>query len=82
MTETKIILLAVPLVALAYWICILRRKRSFNLQELIVLVFDVVAGITGCSIFVGAYKMADSSAEHAVWLGIGGVCLAFSSLNR
>jgi hypothetical protein len=76
MTETKIILVAVPLVALSYWLCILRKKRPFNLQELIVLVFDAVAVITGISMFVSAFKMADSSAEHAVWLGIGGVCLA------
>jgi hypothetical protein len=82
MTETKIILFAVPLVALAYWICVLRRKKPFNLQELIVLVFDVIAAITGCSIFLGAFKMADSSSEHAIWLGIGGVCLAFFFLEQ
>jgi hypothetical protein len=82
MTETKIILLAVPLVALAYWMCILRAKREFNLQELVVLVFDVVATITGSAIFVGAYRMADSSAEHAIWLAIGGVSIAFFFLEQ
>jgi multidrug transporter EmrE-like cation transporter len=76
MTETKIILMLLPVVAFCYWVCIVRKKRSFNLQELIVLVFNVVGGITGVSIFVGAFKMADSSSEHAIWSGIGGFCIA------
>jgi Na+(H+)/acetate symporter ActP len=80
-TETKIILLAVPLVAIAYWVCTLRGKKPFNLQDLIVLVFDVVAGITGIVIFVGAW-MDDTSSEHAVWSGIGGVCIALFFLEQ
>jgi len=76
MTEPKIILMLLPIVAFCYWACVVRKKRPFNLQELIVLVFNVVGGVTGVSIFVGAFKMADSSSEHAIWSGIGGFCIA------
>src|SRR6266403_2127201 len=40
MTETKIILMFLPIVAFCYWFCVVHKKRPFNLQELIVLVFS------------------------------------------
>jgi hypothetical protein len=76
MSETKVILGLLAVVAVTYWICIVLKRRPFNLQELVVLVFNTVGGITGVYIFVGATKIPDSSSEHAVWLGIGGVCLS------
>jgi phosphatidylglycerophosphatase A len=80
MTETKIILMCVLVVAVAYWIIVGRMRKQFNIQELILVIFDVVAVITGISIFIRSFKMADS--EHAVWSGIGGVCIAMMFLDQ
>ncbi|MGH9734025.1 MAG: hypothetical protein ACRD8A_05505 [Candidatus Acidiferrales bacterium] len=76
MTETKVILGLLAAIAITYWICIILKSRPFNLQELVALVFNTVGGITGVYIFIGATKIPDSSSEHAIWLGIGGVCLS------
>ncbi len=80
-SETKIILTCVPAVAVSHWILRVCKRRPFNLQELILVSFDVVAVITGVSIFIQAFKVSETSPEHAVWSGIAGVCIAMLFLG-
>jgi hypothetical protein len=82
MTETKVVLVSVPAVTITHWILRVCRRRPFDIQELILVSFDVVAVITGVSIFVQAFKMSESSPEHAVWSGIAGVCIAMLFLDQ
>ena len=81
-SETKIILTCVPAVAVSHWILRVCKRRPFNLQELILVSFDVVAVITGVSIFIQAFKVSETSPEHAVWSGIAGVCIAMLFLDQ
>jgi uncharacterized membrane protein len=76
MTETKIVLICVPLIAIAYAIVLVRRRRQFDLNELTLVIVDAVAVIAGVSMFVHAFKMPDTLSEQAKWSGIAGVCMA------
>ncbi len=76
MTETKIVLLCVPAVAIAYAIILVYKHRQFDLNELTLVIVDVVGVIGGGSMFVHAFKMPDAFSEQAKWTGIAGVCMA------
>ena len=76
MTGTKIILTLLAIIAFCYWVRVVWKKRPFNFQKLIVLVFNLLGGIKGVSSFIDAFRMADGSSEHVVWSGMGGFCLA------
>ena len=76
MTETRIVLVCILLIAIAYAIALVHRRRQFDLNELILVTVEVVPAIAGVSMFVYAFKMPDSLSEQAKWTGIAGVCMA------
>jgi len=76
MTETRIILICVLLIAIGYAIVLVRRRRQFDLNELTLVIVDVVAVIAGVSMYVHAWMMPDTLSEQAKWTGIAGVCMA------
>jgi drug/metabolite transporter (DMT)-like permease len=75
-TETKIALICVLLIAIAYAIVLVRRRRQFDLNELALVIVNVVGVVVGVSMFVYAFKMPDTLSEQAKWTGIAGVCMA------
>jgi hypothetical protein len=76
MTETKIVLMCVLLIAIAYAFVLVRKRRQFDLNELTLVIVDVVAVIAGVSMFVYAFNMPDTLFEQAKWTGIAGLCMA------
>ncbi len=76
MTETRIVLICVPLVAIAYGIMLAYKQRQFDLNELTLVIVDVVGVIGGVSMLVHAFKMPDTLSEQAKWTGIAGTCTA------
>ncbi len=76
MTETKILLVCVLLIAIGYAIVLVRKRRQFDLNELTLVIVNVVPAIAGVSMFVHAFKMPDTLSEQAKWTGIAGVCMA------
>jgi hypothetical protein len=76
MSETKIVLVCVPAIAIVYAVMVVCKRRAFDLNELTLVVVDVVGVIGGVAMLVRAFKMPDTLSEQAKWTGIAGTCTA------
>ncbi len=85
MNEGIIILVAVSILGVAYFVCALRSRDICDMGKVFTLLVVAVGLVTGVFIFIHSYEVLKTNTAHyedAVWSAVAGVILTLYSIQE